>query len=145
MIESLPERKLCADDWLHMIKRSSPAAITVLVVEDDVIIRYFAVDALNEHGFDVLQASNGPDALLLLEGAPVDVVFTDVNMPGEFDGLGLARQIRRRWPDIAIVITSGRGCPDDCVEVARFVPKPYMFDMLARLIEEEVGCNSEHV
>ena len=120
----------------HTIK--SPTGNTVLVVEDDVLVRECAVDELNECGFKVLQAATAPEALLLLEGVHVDVVFTDINMPGEFDGLGLARRVRQRWPDIAIVITSGRGCPDACVEGARFLPKPYMFDTLARVMTEAV-------
>lgn len=115
-----------------MIKPAPATPATVLVVEDDGLVRFCAADALSECGFHVLQAASGPEALLLIETEPVDVLFTDINMPGEFDGLGLARRVRRRWPDIAIVITSGRGRPEHCVEGARFLPKPYMADRLAR-------------
>ena len=112
---------------------------TVLVVEDDFLVRECAVEALSSCGFNVLDAGTAPDAFQLLERSHVDVVFTDVNMPGDFDGLGLARRVRRRWPGIAIVITSGRGRPDRCVDGARFLPKPYMFESLASLIADEVG------
>ena len=118
---------------------SATPATSVLVVEDDFLIRHCAVESLSESGFKVLEAGNGPDAMAILEGAQVDVVFTDVNMPGAFDGLGLARRISHRWPHIAVVITSGRGCPDGDRASARFLPKPYMPDTLARLIEEEAG------
>ena len=114
----------------------SPAPVTVLVVEDDVLVRYCAVDALSEGGFHVLDAATAPGAMALLEREHVDVLFTDVNMPGEFDGLELARRVRRRWPHVAVVITSGRACPDQIGEDARFLAKPYMADMLARLIGE---------
>jgi hypothetical protein len=60
-------------------------------------------------------------------------------MPGAFDGLDLARRINHRWPYIAVVITSGRGCPVGDRPCARFVPKPYGLDMLAGLIAEEAG------
>ncbi len=123
---------------------TSPKGNTVLVVEDDALVRECAVDILSECGFHVLQAPTAPKALLLLEGTHVDVVFTDINMPGEFDGLGLARRVRQRWPDIAIVITSGRGCPENCVEGARFLPKPYMFDTVARVLNEAVMRRAKH-
>ncbi len=122
---------------------SSPAATSVLVVEDDFLVRYCAVESLSDSGFTVLEAGNGPDAMAILEVAQVDVVFTDVNMPGAFDGLGLARRINHRWPRIAVLITSGRGCPDGDHACARFVPKPYMLDTLASLIEEEAGRNGK--
>jgi CheY-like chemotaxis protein len=121
-----------------MTVQTSPAPVTVLVVEDNVLVRYCAVDALGEGGFHVLEAATAPGAMALLEREHVDVLFTDVNMPGEFDGLELARRVRRRWPRVAVVITSGRSCPDQIVEGVRFVPKPYMADRLARLIGETV-------
>jgi CheY-like chemotaxis protein len=122
---------------------SSSPATSVLVVEDDFLVRHCAVESLSESGFKVLEAGNGPDAMAILEGEQVDVVFTDVNMPGAFDGLDLARRINHRWPRIAVLITSGRGCPDGDHACARFVPKPYMLDTLARLIEEEAGRNGK--
>ena len=143
MIRSLQERNTACRDWIDMIIQASPAA-TVLVVEDDFLVRLCAADALRDAGFNVLQAGNGPDALRLIEDGPVDVVFTDINMPGAFDGAGLARRVGRRWPDIAVVITSGRGCPDEDVGGARFLPKPYMPDNLPRLVEEVLGINVRH-
>jgi two-component system, response regulator PdtaR len=142
MIESLLERNVACRDWIDMINQAPPAAATVLVVEDDFLVRICAADALSEAGFDVLQAGSGPDALRILEAKAVDVVFTDVNMPGAFDGAGLARRVRHRWPAIAIVVTSGRGCPDDDLGEARFLPKPYMPDRLSRIIEEVLEFQS---
>jgi len=121
-----------------MTVQTSPAPVAVLVVEDDVLVRYCAVDALSEGGFRVLEAATAPGAMALLEREHVDVLFTDVNMPGEFDGLELARRVRRRWPHVAVAITSGRGCPDQIVDGVRFVPKPYMPDRLARFIGKMV-------
>ena len=126
-----------------MIVQASPAIATVLVVEDDFLVRHCAVDALTDAGFDVLEAANAPDALRLIEDTPVDAVFTDINMPGAFDGLGLARRVRRRWPGIAVVITSGRGCPDRPVQGAVFLSKPYMPDTLAALILGALGQGTE--
>lgn len=148
MIESLPERNTASRDWIDMITQASPAAATVaatvLVVEDDFLVRLCAADALSEAGFNVLQADSGPDALRILEDGPVDIVFTDINMPGAFDGAGLARRISHRWPETAVVVTSGRGCPEGGLGDARFLPKPYRPDSLARLIEEVLGHHAGH-
>ncbi|HUE45592.1 MAG TPA: response regulator [Aestuariivirgaceae bacterium] len=131
-----------------MIIQASPAvatvAATVLVVEDDFLVRLCAADALSEAGFSVLQADSGPDALRILEDGPVDVVFTDINMPGAFDGAGLAQRVRHRWPETAVVVTSGRGCPQEDLGEALFVPKPYMPDSLARIIEEVLRFHAGH-
>lgn len=139
MIESLQERNIACRDWLDMIIQAPPAAATVLVVEDDFLVRLCAADALSDAGYTVLQAASGPDALRLIEDRPVDVVFTDINMPGDFDGAGLARRVKHRWPDVALVITSGRGCPEEDLGAARFLPKPYMPDNLPQLMEEVLG------
>ena len=146
MIESLQERNTACRDWIDMTIHASPAAAaaTVLVVEDDFLVRLCAADALSEAGFNVLQADNGPAALRILEDRPVDVVFTDINMPGAFDGAGLARRIRDRWPATAVVVTSGRGRPDGGLGDARFLPKPYMPDSLSRVIEEVLGFHAGH-
>ena len=144
MIESLRERNIACRDWIDMINQASPTAATVLVVEDDFLVRLCAADALSEAGFNVLEAGSGPDALRILEGGPVDVVFTDINMPGAFDGAGLARRIKNRWPATAVVVTSGRGCPEEDLGEALFLPKPYMPDRLSRIIEEVLGLHAGH-
>jgi two-component system, response regulator PdtaR len=144
MIESLQERNIACRDWIDMIIQASPTAATILVVEDDFLVRLCAADALSEAGFDVLQADSGPDALRILENGPVDVVFTDINMPGAFDGAGLAQRVRHRWPATAVVITSGRGSPDGDLGEACFLPKPYMPDSLPRLIDKVLGLRAGH-
>lgn len=145
MIESLQERNTACRDWIDMIIQASPAApVTVLVVEDDFLVRLCAADALSDAGFNVLQAASGPDAMRILEDGPVDVVFTDINMPGAFDGAGLALRVKRRWPKTVLVVTSGRGCPEEDLGDTRFLPKPYMPDNLPQLIEEVLGFHAGH-
>jgi two-component system, response regulator PdtaR len=122
-----------------MTTQSQRAGTTVLIVEDDFLVRDCTAEALAEAGFEVLQATTGPEALEILEEARVDALFTDINMPGDFDGLELAQRVRHRWPHIAIVITSGRGSPEGQVDGARFVPKPYLPESVACLIAEAVG------
>ncbi len=77
----------------------------VLVVDDEPLIRFATVEALEEAGFDVLEAGNADEALVLLQTNVVDAVFTDVNMPGTTDGLGLMAQVRARSPQTRVIVT----------------------------------------
>jgi len=77
----------------------------------------------------------------------VRVVFTDWNMPGEIDGLGLARLVRRRWPDVGVIVTSGkmRPAPGDLPEGVRFLSKPYRPSALIEEIEIMVQGSADDV
>ena len=100
----------------------------VLIVEDEFLIRMDAVDMIRSAGFDVVEAENADQAILILEDRlDITVVFTDVQMPGSMDGLKLAAAIRDRWPPIRIVATSGlaKVTSDDLPAGSRFLPKPY--------------------
>jgi CheY-like chemotaxis protein len=102
--------------------------IFVLVVEDEALIRIGMVDDLEQAGFTVLEAQTSDEAMRLLRGHPeIQVLFTDINMPGSMDGLRLAETVHDRWPPIKIIITSGgvRLRQGDLPDDALFVPKPY--------------------
>jgi CheY-like chemotaxis protein len=73
------------------------ASRLVLVVEDEPLLRMDAVDMIREAGFDVLEASNADEAILLLETRPyIEVMFTDIDMPGSMNGIKLAHAVRNR-------------------------------------------------
>lgn len=100
---------------------------TVLVVEDDILVRMLVVDDLEAAGFRVLQASNADKAIEILEREPdVWAIFTDIDMPGSMDGLKLAFAVRDRWPPVHIFVTSGQRMDDRHLlpEGSRFFPKP---------------------
>jgi CheY-like chemotaxis protein len=81
---------------------------TILVVEDDGMVREYVVGLLQSLGYTVVEAANGPDAIAALEKAPkVDLLFTDIVMPGGLSGRELADEVHRRWPGIKILFTSG--------------------------------------
>ncbi len=83
-------------------------SVTVLVVEDEVLVRMDIVRSLENDGFDVLEASNADEAIILLNAHPeVRLMFTDIDMPGSMDGLKLATAVRDRWPPVKIIVTSG--------------------------------------
>jgi len=101
----------------------------VLLVEDEPLVRMTAADGLEEAGFQVLEAANADVALKVLEvrSDEVQVLFTDVDMPGSMDGMALAEQVHAKWPHILLLISSGyaRPHPDEIPDHGHFVPKPY--------------------
>jgi two-component system, response regulator PdtaR len=114
---------------------------TVLVVEDEGLVRQLSAGELEEAGYRVLEAASAEEAISILEsGAGVAVLFTDVNMPGGLDGLGLARLVHERWPRVRLLVTSGGAAvgaadvPDD----GRFIAKPYALSTLTSLVDELV-------
>ena len=91
----------------------SPLRPVVLLVEDELFVRMATADALMDAGFDVIETANAQAAHeVLLHRADIQVLFTDVKMPGSMDGLELASLVRRRWPHILVVITSGHLEPE---------------------------------
>jgi two-component system, response regulator PdtaR len=105
--------------------QSKPA--TVLIVEDDGLQRLFLIDMLEDQGYSVLQAANALDAIRLLERHPdVRLVFTDIRLSGEIDGLDLLRVVHMRWPHMSLLTTSGRQHPHyaELPHEARFISKP---------------------
>lgn len=114
--------------------------VLVLLVEDEVIIRLLAAENLADAGYDVVEAACVTDALAILGGRDdVGVLFTDVNMPGDLDGMDLAEMVHSRWPEIKLVVTSGkpqgRRVPDD----GRFLRKPYSVDQMTASIRAASG------
>jgi CheY-like chemotaxis protein len=102
--------------------------LIVLIVEDDFLIRMNAAGMIEDAGFEIVEATNAEEAIVILEARlDIRVVFTDIQMPGPMDGLKLARFVRDRWPPIKIVATSGfvNVGKDDLPECGRFLPKPY--------------------
>lgn len=102
--------------------------ISVLVVEDEALIRMGVVVDFEEAGFNVLEAKDTDEAISLLRSHPeIQALFTDVEIPGSMNGLKLAATVHDRWPPIKIIVTSGRVVvrKRDLPQDAQFLPKPY--------------------
>lgn len=111
----------------------------VLVVEDEALVRLAAVGMLEDAGFRMIEAVNGDQALeLLAADSNVQLLFTDVNMPGTIDGLALARKVHDRWPHIAIMVASAKQLPgpEELPAGSRFERKPYSPDTMVRHARE---------
>jgi CheY-like chemotaxis protein len=105
------------------------APISVLLVEDEVLISNLVADCLTASGFIVHEVTTADEALRYIDsGANIDVLFTDVNLPGGMDGAELATRARERRPEMPIVYASGRFKLSDIAPLvprSLFVAKPY--------------------
>ena len=93
--------------------------IRLLLVEDEFLISDMVAEDLSEQGFVVRAVANASDALSHLASAAVDILFTDVNLPGGMDGMTLARRAREMMPDLPVVYASGHA---NAFDLERCVP-----------------------
>ena len=106
------------------------------MVEDEALVRLDLVEQLAGHGYDVVEAGSAVEAIDLLEqDREIRVVFTDIRMPGDMDGVALARCVRERWPPTIIVVCSGNA--DEAVDLAdiQLLQKPYLPEHLICVLE----------
>jgi PAS domain S-box-containing protein len=119
---------------------------TVLVVEDNQALRRIVARQLRELGYGVLEADNGAQALTVLDEMPVDLMFSDVVMPGGMNGFELTEQARARHADLRIVLTSGypqrSGAAQDRRQdrTIRLLQKPYRKQELAQALRAAMDC-----
>ena len=118
---------------------------TVLIVEDDPVVRMNAVEMIEESGWNAIEAGHSEEALQILTDHPeVDVLFTDINMPGDMDGLALAECVHRLHPHVELVVTSGKRfiANDNLPDNGTFLGKPYGLEALVDVISRKTGAKS---
>lgn len=111
----------------------------VLVVEDEFLIRMNTVEMVEEAGYSVLEATNADEALGILERrGDIQIVFTDINMPGSMNGVELAEMVAENWPQIHVVLTSGRLIlrDEDLPANDRFILKPFDTGQIASVLRD---------
>lgn len=118
----------------------------VLVVEDSPVIRMGAVDLVLSAGYETLQASCADEAIAILERRDdIDLVFTDVQMPGTMDGIKLTHYIRDRWPPVKLIVASGADvlAESSLPGGSRFFSKPYddhaIAEAMAHLLANDIS------
>jgi two-component system, response regulator PdtaR len=114
-----------------------PERPTVLLVEDEVLIRLMVADELRSQGLQVLEASNADEALTILESSlSVHLLFTDVRMPGRMDGFALAKLAQARFPRLKLIIASSRE-PEEALRTPAdaFISKPYDLNKVIEQVE----------
>ena len=125
-----------------MVLHDIPESPKVLVVEDEMLLRMRAVDIVQDAGFTPIEAVNADEALAILESrSDVNLLFTDIQMPGSMDGLKLAHAVHERWPSIKIILVSGKLTPTDSERPAdsRFFGKPIEVKQMITEIQEMIG------
>src|ERR1700731_800348 len=114
----------------------------VLVVEDEMLLRMRAVDMVEDAGFTAVEAINADDAVAILESrSDIDLLFTDIQMPGSMDGLKLAYAVHERWPSIKIILVSGKLTPTNSERPtdSRFFGKPLEVKQMIAEMQEMIG------
>src|SRR6202166_225076 len=114
----------------------------VLVVEDEMLLRMRAVDMVEDAGFTPVEAINADDALAILESrSDIELLFTDIQMPGSMDGLKLAYAVHKRWPLIKIILVSGqlKLTDDDKPADSRFFGKPLDVKQMIAELQDMIG------
>ena len=125
---------------------------TVLVVDDEVLIRMVVADYLRECGYKVIEAANADEALMILkrDDIKLDIVFSDIEMPGSLDGFALSTWLRHNRPELDIILTgtlprAANSAAALCDEGP--IPKPYepqtVVDRIRRLIAARDARRSE--
>jgi len=126
-------------------KASKPA---ILIVEDELLIRMSLADHLEECGFSVLEASNPAEAIRLINMWPVkiDLVFSDVNMPGDMTGIELAQWIGKNRPSLPVILASADAAKADVAQALcanrAFFAKPYDFDVVTASMREIIAAHN---
>ncbi len=114
----------------------------VLVVEDEMLLRMRAVDMVEDAGFASVEAVDADEAVAILESrSDIALLFTDIQMPGSMDGLGLAHAVHKRWPPIKIILVSGQLKPAtiDIPANSRFFGKPLKAGEMIAQIQDMIG------
>jgi len=119
---------------------AEPKSITLLVVEDEVLVRLCTADTLRSAGYTVLEAASADEAKALLANfADIALIFSDIQMPGTMDGADLARFVRKTYPALEIMLTSGAVArPVGTEEAVAFVAKPYAPEDIVKRIGDLV-------
>jgi CheY-like chemotaxis protein len=111
----------------------------ILVVEDEILIRVAIADHLEECGYRVFEAGSAAEAITVIEQSqiPLHVVFTDVRMPGEMNGWGLAKWIRQHHPEVAVIVASAERteATHELCRALPFLHKPYDFATVVERVQ----------
>ena len=118
---------------------------SILVLEDDEIIRSLMVDVLEEFGAQVISFPSADEGMIFLERSsdPVDLIVSDIQMPGLLNGYDLSRVVAHRWPSLPVVLTSGNtAMAAQLGSTMRFLPKPWSTERLLDCVQQALGPDS---
>lgn len=123
---------------------AATASPTLLVVEDEVLLRMLLAEELRAKNYTVIEAASADDALdILLSGTKIDGLVTDVSMPGAMDGLGLVDVVRSLWPAAKIVVASAHAFGVKPGTIDAVFTKPYDLEELLAALEAMLAAGEE--
>ena len=125
-----------------MVLENSVVPAVVLVVEDEMLLRMRAVDMMEDAGYIPVEAADADQAVAILESrSDIALMFTDIQMPGSMDGLGLAHSVHERWPPIKIIMVSGqlKLANTDIPTDSRFFEKPFEAGEMIAEMQSMIG------
>ena len=113
---------------------------TILIVEDEMLLRAMLAEVLRDSGYKIIEACNADEALVILSAELPDLIVTDVRMPGSLDGIAFTAKIRETYLTLPIIITSAHlvHVADPSNGRTHFIAKPYSFETLTELIDREL-------
>ncbi len=142
--------RAAAEDAVQVEAENTPEVnqrpLAILVVEDNEEVAEMATTLLSERGHSVVRASSANEALSILNaGQRFDLVFSDLVMPGEMDGLDLAREVRKHWPWLPVVLATGysEAAAEAAKEGFPLLAKPYQPDTLEAAIQQSASQSAE--
>lgn len=118
---------------------------SILILEDDEIIRALMIDVLEEFGARVTSFPSADEGMTFLERAsdPVDLIVSDIQMPGLLNGYDLSKVVAHRWPSLPVVLTSGNtAMASQLGSTVRFLPKPWSAEGLLDCVQSALGQGS---
>jgi len=125
-----------------VVLENSVVPAVVLVVEDEMLLRMRAVDMVEDAGYIPVEAADADQAVAILESrSDIALMFTDIQMPGSMDGLGLAHSVHERWPPIKIIMVSGqlKLANTDIPTDSRFFEKPFEAGEMIAEMQSMIG------
>jgi PAS domain S-box-containing protein len=137
----------CADEQITGVEASAAKPTTqhsqrqtVLVVDDSADVAEVTSSLFEHLGYDTIYGESAEAALKLLDaGTKIDLVFSDIVMPGTIDGVGLAREIRSRWPNLPVVLTTGYSAAAEAAPSnLRILRKPFDIEALRDAIHDDI-------
>ena len=113
----------------------------VLIVEDEFLVRMILSEYLRDAGYQVIEACDADEALVLMESIVPDLIISDVRMPGSIDGLGLLKVIRKTRPTLPVIITSAHLQPTLALAsgATQFLPKPYSQEAVVKAVQDQLA------
>jgi CheY-like chemotaxis protein len=121
----------------------NPESKTILLVEDDILVRSVVAEALREARFTVVEAASADEAWAYLAAdGKMDLLFSNIGMPGPANGVDLARRVRSSWPSVPVILASGSFRSQNIRELGVFLSKPFRLSAAISLVREALGINN---